>query len=286
MVENRRFHAVFVSVATALCVTAAAAGAWAQPPVAKPQPPPKPPGTETTPPAGTRPAQPAAQPGTQPPATGTQPAAPATKGGPPVAKPTTPGSTTTAPGPATAAQPTSSTGTGTPAPAGGGTTAPAAARRPASQPASAAPAPAAPAPAAPASAARAAVPPPGPDQPPTEAYLGAPILPNAQYLGSYDAGGAGQRFFLFGTEQRFADVVAYYRTVLKQKGELVFDVPATHMFEVGRFREDQVAFPPGVTVKDYTMNGSPGLANPKFGATPAAFPTVIQIVPPATPLRR
>jgi hypothetical protein len=137
---------------------------------------------------------------------------------------------------------------------------------------------------APASAARPAAPAPGPDQPPTEDYLGSPILPNAQYLGSYDAGGAGQRFFLFGTEQRFADVVAYYRTVLKQKGELVFEVPATHMFEVGRFREDQVAFPPGVTVKDYSMNGSPGLANPRFGATPAAFPTVIQIVPPAAPV--
>ena len=90
----------------------------------------------------------------------------------------------------------------------------------------------------------------------------------------------GQRFYLFGTVQRFADVVDYYRTVLKDKGELVFELPATHMFEVGKFREDQVAFPPGVTVKDYTFGGSPGLANPKSGAHPAAFPTVIQIVPP------
>jgi hypothetical protein len=118
------------------------------------------------------------------------------------------------------------------------------------------------------------------EQAPTEALLGAPVLPNAQFLGSYDAGGAGQRFYLYGTVQRFPEVVAYYRTVLKQKGELVFDVPATHMFDVGKFREDQVAFPPGVTVKDYTTGGSPGLPNPKFGATPAAFPTVIQIVPP------
>jgi hypothetical protein len=119
------------------------------------------------------------------------------------------------------------------------------------------------------------------EQAPSEALLGAPVLPNAQFLGSYDAGGAGQRFYLYGSVQRFPEVVAYYRTVLKQKGELVFDVPATHMFEVGKFREDQVAFPPGVTVKDYTTGGSPGLPNPKFGAAPAAFPTVIQIVPPA-----
>jgi len=107
-------------------------------------------------------------------------------------------------------------------------------------------------------------------------------MPNAQFLGSYDAGGAGQRFYLYGTVQRFTEVVNYYKTVLKQKGELVFEVPATHMFEVGKFREEDVAFPPGVTVKDYTTGGSPGLPNPKFGATPDAFPTIIQIVPPAT----
>lgn len=128
---------------------------------------------------------------------------------------------------------------------------------------------------------------PAGDQPPTEAQLGVPVLPNAQYLGSYDAGGAGQRFYLYGTVQRFADVVAYYRTVLRAKGDLVFEFPPTHMFEVGRFKDDQVAFPPGVTVKDYTFGGSPGLANPRPGATPVAFPTVIQIVPAATlPLGR
>lgn len=122
---------------------------------------------------------------------------------------------------------------------------------------------------------------------PPEGSLGVPVLPNAVFLGSYDAGGAGQRFYLFGTTNSFPDVVAYYRTVLRDKGELVFDVPATHAWDVGKFREDQVAFPPGVTVKDYTFAGSPGLANPKPGAAPVAFPTVIQIVPPATaPLTR
>ena len=80
---------------------------------------------------------------------------------------------------------------------------------------------------------------------------------------------------------RFAEVVAYYRAVLKDKGELVFEAPATHMFEVGKFREEQVAFPPGVTVKDFAVNGLTGLPNPRHGASPATFPTVIQIVPPA-----
>jgi hypothetical protein len=90
----------------------------------------------------------------------------------------------------------------------------------------------------------------------------------------------GQTYCLYGSTQAFADVVTYYRTVLKDRGELVFDAPATHMFEVGKFKETEVAFPPGVTVKDYTWSGSPGYTNPKPGATPAFFPTVIQIVPP------
>ena len=58
-------------------------------------------------------------------------------------------------------------------------------------------------------------------------------------------------------------LVAYYRTALKQKGELVFDAPATHEFDVGRFREETMAFPPGVTVKDYTSAGVEGLPEPE-----------------------
>ena len=119
--------------------------------------------------------------------------------------------------------------------------------------------------------------PPSPDQ------LNAPVLPGAQFLGSYDAG-MGQRFYLYGSAQAFADVVGYYRTVLKDRGELVFEEPATHMFEVGKFKESDVAFPPGVTVKDYTWGGSPGYMNPKLGSTPGFFPTVIQIVPPPSAL--
>jgi hypothetical protein len=125
------------------------------------------------------------------------------------------------------------------------------------------------------------------DAPPSPGQLNAPVLAGAQYLASYDAG-MGQKFYLYGSAQAFADVVAYYRTVLKDRGELVFDAPATHEFDVGKFKETEVAFPPGVTVKDYTWGGSPGYMNPRPGATPAFFPTVIQIVPPppALPGRR
>jgi hypothetical protein len=117
------------------------------------------------------------------------------------------------------------------------------------------------------------------EAPPAPEQLNAPVLVGAQFLGSYEAG-MGQRFYLYGSAQAFADVVTYYRTVLKDRGELVFDAPATHEFDIGKFKETEVAFPPGVTVKDYTWGGSPGYMNPKPGATPAFFPTVIQIVPP------
>jgi len=75
------------------------------------------------------------------------------------------------------------------------------------------------------------------------------------------------------------ELVAWYRTQLKDKGDQVFDQPATHMFQFGRFREETMAFPPGVTVKDWTWGGSQGYVTPKPGAQPARFPTVVMIVP-------
>ena len=77
----------------------------------------------------------------------------------------------------------------------------------------------------------------------------------------------------------FVDLVAYYRTVLKQKGDLVYDVPATHEFDVGKFDDKTMAFPPGVTIKDFQSDVSQGFPNPRPGGQPARFPTIIQIVP-------
>jgi hypothetical protein len=116
------------------------------------------------------------------------------------------------------------------------------------------------------------------DRGPTEATLGVPLYPGAQYITSYDAG-RGQRFYLYGTTASFVDIVAFYRNVLKQKGDLIFDAPATHEFEVGRSRDETMAFPPGVTVKDFQSQVSQGYPNPKPGGQPPRFPTIIQIVP-------
>jgi len=111
--------------------------------------------------------------------------------------------------------------------------------------------------------------------------LGVPIYPGAQFIASYDAG-RGQRYYIFGSAASFVDLVQYYRTVLKQRGELVYEVPATHEFDVGKYNEDTMAFPPGVTIKDYQSDVSPGYPNPKPGVQPERFPTLIQIVPAVT----
>jgi hypothetical protein len=119
---------------------------------------------------------------------------------------------------------------------------------------------------------------PGTEQPPTQATLGLPVPPGAQFLGSYDAG-QGQRYFLFGSASSYTEVLTFYRNALKQRGDVIFEEPATQIFEVGRFREDTMAFPPSVVVKDYMWGNIGGYMNPKPGAQPARFPTVIQIVP-------
>ncbi len=118
------------------------------------------------------------------------------------------------------------------------------------------------------------------DTPPTEAQLGVPIYPAAQFIRSYDAG-RGQRYYIFGSTAPYLDLVQYYRNALKQKGEQVFDVPATYEFDVGKFREETMAFPPGVTIKDFQSDVSQGYPNPRPGGQPARFPTIIQIVPVA-----
>ena len=132
-------------------------------------------------------------------------------------------------------------------------------------------------------------PPPKPSQPPaastppaeaapTEVMLGVPVYPGAQFIASYNAG-RGQRYYIYGSSATFVDLVTYYRNALKQKGELVYEVPATHEFDVGKFDEDRMAFPPGVVIKDYQSDVSQGYPNPKPGGQPARFPSVIQIVP-------
>lgn len=113
---------------------------------------------------------------------------------------------------------------------------------------------------------------------PAPGSLGVTLYPSAQFITSYDAG-RGQRYYLYGTNAPFTEIVQYYRNTLKQRGELVFEQPAVHQFDLGRFREETMAFQPSVTIKDYTFGGTGGYLNPRRGASPARFTTIIQIVP-------
>jgi hypothetical protein len=113
---------------------------------------------------------------------------------------------------------------------------------------------------------------------PADGSLGVTIYPAAQFIASFDAG-KGQRYYLYGTTASFAEIVQYYRTLLRQRGDLVFEQPPVHQFDLGRFREETMAFPPSVTVKDYTSGPGGGYMNPKRGAQPQRFPTIIQVVP-------
>jgi hypothetical protein len=141
------------------------------------------------------------------------------------------------------------------------------------------PKPQAPAPrTAPAAPAPATVATSAPQGEPSQALLGVSLYPNSQYIGSYDAG-RGQRFYLFGSPASYIELVTYYRTLLKQRGTVVFETPATHQFDIGRFREETMAFPPSVTIKDYQSQSSAGYPNPKPGGQPERFPTIVQIVP-------
>jgi hypothetical protein len=113
---------------------------------------------------------------------------------------------------------------------------------------------------------------------PADSAVGFPIFPGAQYLADYEAG-KGQRYYLYGTLAAYAEVVKHYQSALRDRGSQVYEEPATHTF-AQRFNDETMAFPPGVTVKDWTSGGSKGYPNAKPGAQPARFPTVIMIVPP------
>jgi hypothetical protein len=153
---------------------------------------------------------------------------------------------------------------------------------PATEPAPQRPAPSPPAPAAAVPQPAPAKPDPAPSQ---EALGGLPVYPAATYLTSMDAG-QGQRYYLYGTNATFVEIVAYYKTYLKQRGNEVFENdPPTHVFEVGRFREETMAYPPGITVKDYTWNGAEGYLYVRPGQAPQRYRTIIQLVP-APPVPR
>ena len=114
---------------------------------------------------------------------------------------------------------------------------------------------------------------------PTEASLGAPLYPTSEFLESCDAG-RGQRYYLFGTNAAYSEIVGYYRNIMRNGGRTIFEAPAMQQWELGKFQDQTMAYPPSVVVKDYNWNGSAGYLFVD-GAKEKRFKTVIQIVPAA-----
>lgn len=105
-----------------------------------------------------------------------------------------------------------------------------------------------------------------------------PVYPTAEYLEAIDAG-AGQTYHLYGTAAPFDEIVAYYRTVLRERGREIYETPGTHQFELGRFDDDRMVYPPSVVVKDYSGGAAPGYLFVS-GTEEKRFATIIQVVPP------
>jgi hypothetical protein len=117
---------------------------------------------------------------------------------------------------------------------------------------------------------------------PSEATLGVRIYPGARFLESYDAG-RGQRYYLFGTNDAYATVVAFYKSELRTGGRELYRTPATQQFDLDKFQDETMAFPPSVVIKDYTWTGVNGELTPGYlfleGTTETRFGTIVQIVP-------
>ncbi|NQW02799.1 MAG: hypothetical protein HQ485_02090 [Acidobacteria bacterium] len=104
-----------------------------------------------------------------------------------------------------------------------------------------------------------------------------PAYPAATFLETIDAG-KGQQYYLYGTDTPYEDIVTYYKTTLNNGGRVIFQGPMMHQFELGRFREETMAYPPSVVVKDYTWDGAEGYLH-VLGTTSVRYRTIIQIVP-------
>ena len=106
------------------------------------------------------------------------------------------------------------------------------------------------------------------------------IYTAAEFLESFDAGDAShsQRVFVFGTNDAYEAVVAFYKTQLRKNGEEVVRAPRVHQFDVGAFDARTMPQRPSVIVKDYTSPDPAGYLH-VAGTKEKRFRTLIQIIP-------
>jgi hypothetical protein len=107
---------------------------------------------------------------------------------------------------------------------------------------------------------------------------GLPVYPTAEFIEVFDAG-HGQQYYLYGVNAPYAEIITYYKNTLKTGGRELYKTPPMQQFDLGRFQDESMSYPPSVVVKDYTWNGSQGYLAVS-GTSEKRFKTIIQIVPP------
>jgi hypothetical protein len=106
---------------------------------------------------------------------------------------------------------------------------------------------------------------------------GIAAYPGAEFLAAYDAG-TGQKLFVFGTNETYEAVTAFYKTQFKKSGDEVSKQPRIQEFDLGAFNSSTMSQRPGVIVKDYTVPDPDGYLHVS-GTTQKRFKTLIQIIP-------
>jgi hypothetical protein len=103
--------------------------------------------------------------------------------------------------------------------------------------------------------------------------------PGAEFLATYDAG-TNQKLFMFGTNEPYEAVLAFYKTQFKKSGEEVSRQPRIQQFDLAGYNSGTMSQRPSVIVKDYTLPDPAGYLHVS-GTTERRYKTVIEIIPSA-----
>jgi hypothetical protein len=108
---------------------------------------------------------------------------------------------------------------------------------------------------------------------------GVPIYPGVDFLESFDIGD-GQSLFVFGTNDMYESVVAFYKNEVGRATEVSKREPAIQQFDLGSTSGGSITKQrPSVLVKDFTWPDPAGYLHVS-GAAATRYKTLIQIIPP------
>jgi hypothetical protein len=105
---------------------------------------------------------------------------------------------------------------------------------------------------------------------------GVPIYAGSAFLQSFDLD-RGQTVFVFGTNDPFAAVVAFYKT--KYRAQEVSRTPPIQQFDIGSFDSGSMSQRPSVTVKDFAWPDNTAGYLHVSGVKQTRYVTIIQIIP-------